>query len=58
MVLNVMRKVNIVYVSGTQVVVLNDAGWRTDTVESEAKVKLLLGCAVAEGRVAEFKNNV
>ena len=46
-----MQKVNIVYMSGAQIVVLNDAGWRTDTVESEAKVKLLLGCAVAEGRI-------
>ena len=46
-----MQKVNIAYVSGAQIVVLNDAGWRTDTVESEAKVKLLQGCAVAEGRI-------
>ena len=42
-----MQKVNIVYVSRTQIVVLNDAGGRTDTVESEARVKLLLGCTVA-----------
>ena len=47
-----MQKVNIVYVSGAQIVVLNDAGWRTDTVESEAKVKLLMGCTVAEGRIS------
>ena len=46
LVLNVMQNVNIAYVSGAQIVVLNDAGWGTDTVESEAKVKLLPGYGV------------
>lgn len=46
-----IQEVHIVYVSGTQVVVLNDAGLRTDTVKFEAIVELLLGCTVAESRI-------